>query len=240
MASFDLALEELRAERFKLEADLKTTDLRKLVLVQVLLPLPSPLPHHPSSLTPCLPTHTTPPPLTPLSLLHSPHRAVPAPLTAPAPPPPSPSSRAISQELALLKEFEKNDIALASRLERKHAEKSEIVSKVVPPPPSPPLPHLTSPRLASPPTTPSSPSIHPDAPPPHPSALTHSLPPCTCLPSPVSSPSKVAECQEKLAVKKVEIERLLDKDKQIMAEMHAALGDSNKYSEVTIPPLPSD
>ena len=99
VASFDLALEELRAERFKLEADLKTTDLRKLVLVQ---------------------------------------------------------------ELALLKEFEKNDIALASRLERKHAEKSEIVSKVVPPPPSPPLPHLTSPRLASPPTTPSSPlPIHP-------------------------------------------------------------------------------
>ena len=44
----------------------------------------------------------------------------------------------------------------------------------------------------------------------------------------------MAECQEKLAVKKVEIERLLDKDKQIMAEMHAALGDSNKYSEVLL------
>ena len=104
------ALEELRCERLKLEADLKTTDLRKLVLVQ---------------------------------------------------------------ELRLLKEFEKNDITLASRLEKKHAEKSEIVAKV-------------------------------------------------------------AECQERLALKKVEIEKLLEKDKLIMAEMSQALGEGNKYSEVLL------
>merc|ERR1740130_2277096 len=110
VTSFNGALEELRAERLKLEADLKTTDLRKLVLVQ---------------------------------------------------------------ELRLLKEFEKNDIALAPRLEKKHGEKSEIVAKV-------------------------------------------------------------AECQERLAVKKVEIERLLDKDKLIMAEMTQALGEGNKYSEVLL------
>ena len=67
ISSFDDALAELRAEKVKTEADLKTTDLRKLVLVQ---------------------------------------------------------------ELRLLKEFEKNDITLASRLEKKHAEKSEIVAKV--------------------------------------------------------------------------------------------------------------
>ena len=36
MTSFNGALEELRCERLKLEADLKTTDLRKLVLVQEL------------------------------------------------------------------------------------------------------------------------------------------------------------------------------------------------------------
>ena len=66
------------------------------------------------------------------------------------------------QELRLLKEFEKNDITLASRLEKKHAEKSEIVAKV-------------------------------------------------------------AECQERLALKKVEIEKLLEKDKLIMAEMSQAL-----------------
>jgi hypothetical protein len=77
------------------------------------------------------------------------------------------------QELRLLKEFEKNDIALASRLEKKHGEKSEIVAKV-------------------------------------------------------------AECQERLAVKKVEIERLLEKDKLIMAEMTQALGEGNKYSEVLL------
>ena len=110
VTSFNGALEELRGERLKLEADLKTTDLRKLVLVQ---------------------------------------------------------------ELRLLKEFEKNDIALATRLEKKHGEKSEIVAKV-------------------------------------------------------------AECQERLAVKKVEIERLLDKDKLIMAEMTQALGEGNKYSEVLL------
>jgi len=110
VTSFNGALEELRGERLKLEADLKTTDLRKLVLVQ---------------------------------------------------------------ELRLLKEFEKNDIALASRLEKKHGEKSEIVAKV-------------------------------------------------------------AECQERLAVKKVEIERLLEKDKLIMAEMTQALGEGNKYSEVLL------
>ena len=110
VTSFNGALEELRGERLKLEADLKTTDLRKLVLVQ---------------------------------------------------------------ELRLLKEFEKNDIALATRLEKKHGEKSEIVAKV-------------------------------------------------------------AECQERLAVKKVEIERLLEKDKLIMAEMTQALGEGNKYSEVLL------
>merc|ERR1740130_2509723 len=110
VTSFNGALEELRGERLKLEADLKTTDLRKLVLVQ---------------------------------------------------------------ELRLLKEFEKNDIALATRLEKKHGEKSEIVAKV-------------------------------------------------------------AECQERLAVQKVEIERLLEKDKLIMAEMTQALGEGNKYSEVLL------
>ena len=77
------------------------------------------------------------------------------------------------QELRLLKEFEKNDITLAGRLEKKHAEKSEIVAKV-------------------------------------------------------------AECQERLALKKVEIEKLLEKDKLIMAEMSQALGEGNKYSEVLL------
>merc|ERR1740138_82678 len=105
VSSFDEALSELRAEKLKLEADLKTTDLRKLVLFQ---------------------------------------------------------------ELALLKEFEKKDTSLAKRLEMKHTEKSEIVSRV-------------------------------------------------------------AECQEKLTQKKMEIERLLDRDRQIMAEFHAALGENNKF-----------
>lgn len=108
--SFDTALAELRCEKLKLEADLKTTDLRKLVLVQ---------------------------------------------------------------ELHLLKEFEKNDIALAKRLEKKHSEKAEIVAKV-------------------------------------------------------------AECQEKLAQKKSEIERLLEKDKQIMVEFHGALGENNKFYDVLL------
>jgi len=108
--SFDEALSELRAEKLRLEADLKTTDLRKLVLFQ---------------------------------------------------------------ELALLKEFEKKDTSLAKRLESKHTEKSEIVSRV-------------------------------------------------------------AECQEKLTQKKMEIERLLDRDRQIMAEFHAALGENNKFSDVML------
>ena len=34
-----------------------------------------------------------------------------------------------SQELVLLKEFEKKDVSLAKKLETKHSEKSEIVSK---------------------------------------------------------------------------------------------------------------
>ena len=110
ISSFDEALGELRAEKLKLEADLKTTDLRKLVLFQ---------------------------------------------------------------ELALLKEFEKKDTTLAKRLESKHTEKSEIVSRV-------------------------------------------------------------AECQEKLTQKKTEIERLLDRDRQIMAEFHAALGENNKFYDVML------
>jgi len=107
IGSFDAALAELRAEKLKLEADLKTTDLRKLVLFQ---------------------------------------------------------------ELVLLKEFEKKDTMLAKRLESKHNEKQEIVAKV-------------------------------------------------------------ADCQEKLTQKKMEIERLLDRDRQIMAEFHSALGDGNKFYE---------
>ena len=110
IASFDDAVAELRTEKLKLEADLKTTDLRKLVLFQ---------------------------------------------------------------ELVLLKEFEKKDTSLAKRLESKHNEKSEIVAKV-------------------------------------------------------------AECQEKLTQKKMEIERLLDRDRQIMAEFHSALGENNKFSEVLL------
>ena len=108
VASFDEALAELRAEKLKLEADLKTTDLRKLVLFQ---------------------------------------------------------------ELGLLKEFEKKDTTLAKRLESKHTEKTEIVQRV-------------------------------------------------------------AECQDKLATKKTEIERLLDRDRQIMAEFNAALGENNKFYDV--------
>ena len=46
--------------------------------------------------------------------------------------------------------------------------------------------------------------------------------------------AKVAECQERLALKKVEIEKLLEKDKLIMAEMSQALGEGNKYSEVLL------
>ena len=65
------------------------------------------------------------------------------------------------QELKLLKEFEKRDVSLAAKLDSKHSEKAEIVSKV-------------------------------------------------------------AECQDKLTQKKAEIERLLEKDKTIMAEFHAA------------------
>ncbi len=110
IASFDDALAELRTEKLKLEADLKTTDLRKLVLFQ---------------------------------------------------------------ELTLLKEFEKKDTSLAKRLESKHNEKSEIVAKV-------------------------------------------------------------AECQEKLTQKKMEIERLLDRDRQIMAEFHAALGENNKFYDALL------
>ena len=110
IASFDDALGELRTEKLRLEADLKTTDLRKLVLFQ---------------------------------------------------------------ELAHLKEFEKKDTTLAKRLESKHTEKAEIVQRV-------------------------------------------------------------AECQEKLATKKTEIERLLDRDRQIMAEFNAALGDNNKFYDVLL------
>ncbi|KAL1522827.1 hypothetical protein AB1Y20_017796 [Prymnesium parvum] len=105
ISSFDTALDELRTEKLKLEADLKTTDLRKLVLFK---------------------------------------------------------------ELQLLKEFEKKDVSLAKRLEQKHYEKTDIVSKV-------------------------------------------------------------AECQDTLAQKKLEIERLLEKDKMIMSEFHSALGDNNKF-----------
>ena len=108
--SFDEALAELRVEKLRLEADLKTTDLRKLVLFQ---------------------------------------------------------------ELALLKEFEKKDTTLSKRLESKHNEKAEIVVRV-------------------------------------------------------------AECQEKLTQKKVEIERLLDRDRQIMAEFHSALGDGNKFYDALL------
>ena len=110
MASFDDALLELRTEKLRLEADLKTTDLRKLVLFQ---------------------------------------------------------------ELTLLKEFEKKDTTLAKRLESKHTEKAEIVTRV-------------------------------------------------------------AECQDKLATKKTEIERLLDRDRQIMAEFNAALGENNKFYDVML------
>ena len=110
IASFDDALLELRTEKLRLEADLKTTDLRKLVLFQ---------------------------------------------------------------ELTLLKEFEKKDTTLAKRLESKHTEKAEIVTRV-------------------------------------------------------------AECQDKLATKKTEIERLLDRDRQIMAEFNAALGENNKFYDVML------
>jgi len=110
IASFDTALGELRTERLKLAADLKTTDLRKLVLFQ---------------------------------------------------------------ELLLLKEFEKKDVSLAKKLETKHLEKSEIVAKV-------------------------------------------------------------AECQDKLTQKKAEIERLLEKDKAIMAEFSSEVGDGNKYADVLL------
>jgi len=110
ISSFDEALSELRVEKLKLEADLKTTDLRKLVLFQ---------------------------------------------------------------ELGLLKEFEKKDTTLAKRLESNHNEKGEIVSRV-------------------------------------------------------------AECQEKLTQKKAEIERLLDRDRQIMSEFHAALGENNKLHDVLL------
>ena len=114
IGSFDDALAELRAEKLKLEADLKTTDLRKLTLFQ---------------------------------------------------------------ELALLKEFEKKDTSLAKRLESKHTEKAEIVARV-------------------------------------------------------------AETQEKLAQKKMEIERLLDRDRQIMAEFNQALGENNKFYEALFKFLP--
>ena len=46
--------------------------------------------------------------------------------------------------------------------------------------------------------------------------------------------SKVAECQDKLTQKKGEIERLLEKDKRIMVEFNAALGDNNKFHEVLL------
>lgn len=77
------------------------------------------------------------------------------------------------QELALLKEFEKKDTSLAKRLESKHNEKGELVSRV-------------------------------------------------------------AECQEKLTQKKMEIERLLDRDRQIMAEFASALGENNKFYDALL------
>jgi len=110
ISSFDAALVELRVEKLKLAADLKTTDLRKLALFQ---------------------------------------------------------------ELQLLKEFEKKDVSLAQKLETKHHEKSEIVGRV-------------------------------------------------------------AECQDKLTQKKGEIERLLEKDKQIMQEFNSALGENNKFYDVLL------
>ena len=42
ITAFDEALAELRSEKLKLEADLKTTDLRKLVLFQVSVTPPWP------------------------------------------------------------------------------------------------------------------------------------------------------------------------------------------------------
>eukprot|EP00741_Cyanophora_paradoxa_P024459 tig00022075_g23616.t1 len=107
VATFDEALDELRREKFKLEADLKTTDMKMLLLYQ---------------------------------------------------------------ELVLLKEFEKKDTTLAKKLEAKRLEKAEIVAKI-------------------------------------------------------------AECQDRLAVKKTEIEALLEKDKAILAEFNQVVGENNKFYE---------
>jgi len=108
--TFDEALDELRREKFKLEADLKTTDMRMLVLYQ---------------------------------------------------------------ELVLLKEFEKKDNMLAKKLEAKRIEKADIVAKI-------------------------------------------------------------GECQERLAVKKTEIEGLLERDKAIVSEFNGIVGEQNKQYDALL------
>ncbi|KAJ1620191.1 hypothetical protein T492DRAFT_847998 [Pavlovales sp. CCMP2436] len=105
--TFDGAMSELLDERLKLLADLKSTDMRRLLLFR---------------------------------------------------------------ELQLLKEFEKRDNALAKKLDQKRAEKLELVVKI-------------------------------------------------------------SECQERLSAKRAEIERLLLRDKEIMAEYNAAVGEANKNGE---------
>ncbi|KAG8464582.1 hypothetical protein KFE25_009950 [Diacronema lutheri] len=43
--------------------------------------------------------------------------------------------------------------------------------------------------------------------------------------------ARISECQERLSAKRLEIERLLTKDKEIMAEYNAAVGDNNKNAD---------
>lgn len=105
--TFDRAASELLSERLKLLADLKTTDMRRLLLFR---------------------------------------------------------------ELQLLKEFEKRDNALAKRLDQRRAEKAELVVKI-------------------------------------------------------------SECQERLSSKRTEIEKLLQRDREIMGEYVAAVGENNKNAE---------
>mmetsp|Transcript_6350 Transcript_6350/g.17872 ORF Transcript_6350/g.17872 Transcript_6350/m.17872 type:complete len:1366 (-) Transcript_6350:515-4612(-) len=104
IASFDSALEELRIERFRLLADLKSAELRRILLFR---------------------------------------------------------------ELQLLKEFEKRDNALASKLAKAHTDKAEVAARV-------------------------------------------------------------ADCQEKLNAKKVEMEKMLEADRAIMEEFTTTVGERHK------------
>jgi WD40 repeat protein len=104
VASFDAALEELRAERFRLLADLEAAELRRI---------------------------------------------------------------ALSRELRLLKDFEKRDSALASKLSKAHADQTEVGLRV-------------------------------------------------------------SDCQEKLSVKKVQMEKMVAADKAIMEQFTKAVGERHK------------